>query len=98
MFFVIIGILISQSENPRARTKKSDKYYDSYDEKWSFDLNQQYSSYPVKNFTKGAVFDAHGTENPSTGYTWNVAVDPTNSCGPEGSITYKEGFKTKEEN
>ena len=28
-----------------------------------------------------------GDENPTTGYSWNYAIDINHTCGPEGSIT-----------
>ena len=40
----------------------------------------------------GDNFVIHMSENPSTGYTWNVASDFNNECGPEGSITYTSSY------
>ena len=49
----------------------------------------------VHNVAKGQHFYIYGDENPTTGYTWNVANDVTHSCGPAGAITFTEHFRRR---
>ena len=58
-----------------------------------FDLNAEAHIDMIQPFSIGDVFYASGNENPSTGYTWNVAADVDHSCGPEGAITFEESYK-----
>merc|ERR1712110_36776 len=40
----------------------------------------------VFNTSIGHTFKAEGSENPTTGYVWNMIIDNEHKCGPEGSI------------
>ena len=57
-----------------------------------FDLNADMYTQVVHPMAVGDVFYARGSENPTTGYTWNVAADDAHTCGPEGAITYTEKY------
>ena len=55
-----------------------------------YDLDSSSSAFDLKQFKVGENFWALGTENPTTGYKWNVSSDSLMGCGPEGSVTFTE--------
>ena len=57
-----------------------------------FDLNADMYTTVVHQMNVGDVFYAVGKENPTTGYTWNVAADAAGTCGPAGAVSYTSSY------
>ena len=43
-----------------------------------------------KNISGGLI--GSGSSNPTTGFSWMVSIDETESCGPKGAITLEQTY------
>ena len=60
---------------------------------FTFNLNADAYIAMVRPVQIGQSFQAFGSENPTTGYVWQVSADYEGQCGPKGAITYEAEYK-----